>query len=78
MGVAKLFGKKMTIVTRPNTEARNMDPFKKRLYDEFEDHAFGVLGVSGDRGRKVSGERGHDIDADFEVAYNFTRADFMR
>ena len=55
-----------------------MNPFKKRLYDEFEDHAYKVLGVSGDRVREVLGERGHDIDADFEAAYEFAGAAFMR
>ena len=47
------------------SNARKMNRFKKRLYDEFEDHAYKVLGVSGDRVREVLGERGHDIDADF-------------
>ena len=60
------------------TEASRMNPFKKRLYDEFEDHAYEVLGVSGDRVREVLGERGHDIDADFEAAYEFAGAAFMR
>ena len=55
-----------------------MNRFKKRLYDEFEDHAYKVLGVSGDRVREVLGERGHDIDADFEAAYEFAGAAFMR
>ena len=59
-------------------ETSKMDPFKKRLYDEFEDHAYKVLGVSGDRVREVLGERGHDIDADFEAAYEFAGAAFMR
>ena len=40
-------------------ETSKMDPFKKRLYDEFEDHAYKILGVSGDRVREVLGERGH-------------------
>ena len=34
-------------------ETSKMDPFKKRLYDEFEDHAYKILGVSGDRVREV-------------------------
>ena len=53
------------------SKAYKMNRFKKRLYDEFEDHAYKVLGVSGDRVREVLGERGHDIDADFEAAYEF-------
>jgi len=60
------------------SNARKMNRFKKRLYDEFEDHAYKVLGVSGDRVREVLGERGHDIDADFEAAYEFAGAAFMR
>ena len=60
------------------TEASKMNPFKKRLYDEFEEHAYKVLGVSGDRVREVLGERGHDIDANFEAAYEFAGAAFMR
>ena len=36
------------------------------------------LGVSGDRVREVFGERGHDIDADFETAHEFAGAAFMR
>ena len=59
-------------------EANKMDLFKKRLYDEFEQHAYKVLCVSGDRVREVLGERGHDIDADFEAAYKFAGAAFMR
>ena len=60
------------------TEASKMNPFKKRLYDEFEDDAYKVLGVSGERVREVLGERGHDIDAEFEAAYEFAGAAFMR
>ena len=60
------------------SNARKMNRFKKRLYDEFEEHAYKVLGVSGDRVREVLGERGHDIDADFEAAYEFAGAAFMR
>ena len=60
------------------TEARKMNPFKKSLCDEFEDHAYKVLGVSGDRVREVLGERGHDINLDFETAYEFAGVAFMR
>ena len=59
------------------TEASKMNPFKKRLNDDFEYHAYQVLSVSGDRVREVLSERGHDIDADFEAAYEFAGAAFM-
>ena len=59
-------------------ETSKMDPFKKRLYAEFEDHCYKVLGVSGDRVREVLGDRGHDLNADFEAAYAFAGAAFMR
>ena len=48
------------------TEAGEMDPFKKRLYDEFEEHAHKVLGVSCDIVRELSGGRGQNIDADLK------------
>ena len=60
------------------TEASKMNRFKKRLYDEFQNHAYKDLGVSGDRVREVLGERGHDINADFEAAYEFAGVAFMR
>jgi len=43
------------------TEANEMSPFKKRVYDEFEANCQHVLGVSRDIGRKRLLERGHDI-----------------
>ena len=55
-----------------------MDPFKKRVYDEFEANCQHVLGVSGDRVREVLLERGHDIFEEFEAAYEFAGAAFMR
>ena len=60
------------------TEASKMDPFKKRLYDEFEAHCQHVLSVSCDRVREVLLERGHDIFEEFEAAYEFAGAAFMR
>ena len=60
------------------TEACKINRFKKRFYDEFEHRAYKVLGVSGDRVRGVLSERGHDIDPDFEAAYDFAGAAFMR
>ena len=55
-----------------------MDKFKHKLYKEFDDNAFTVLGVSGDRVREVLAERGQDIDTEFEEAWNFGGASFMR
>ena len=60
------------------TEASKMDPFKKRVYDEFEANCHHVLGVSSDRVREVLLERGHDIFEEFEAAYEFAGAAFMR
>ena len=60
------------------TEASKMDPFKKRVYDEFEANCQHVLGVSGGRVREVLFERGHDIFEEFEAAYEFAGAAFMR
>ena len=55
-----------------------MNQFKAKLYEEFEDNAFKLMGVSGDRVREVLGKRGEDIDADFEAAWRFGGAPFMR
>ena len=55
-----------------------MNQFKAKLYEEFEDNAFKLMGVSGDRVREVLGNRGEDIDADFEAAWSFGGAPFMR
>jgi len=55
-----------------------MNQFKVKLYEEFEDNAFKLMGVSGDRVREVLGNRGEDIDADFEAAWRFGGAPFMR
>ena len=60
------------------TEASKMDPFKKCLYDEFEAHCQNVLSVSSDRVREVLLNRGHDIFEEFEAAYEFAGASFMR
>ena len=59
-------------------EACKMDPFKKGVYDEFEGNCQHVLGVSGDRVREVLLERGHDIFEEFEAAFEFAGAAFMR
>lgn len=52
--------------------------FKKKLYDEFEHNSFKVLGVPTDRVREVLSEHGEDIDAEFDAAWDFGGANFMR
>ena len=54
------------------------NPFKQKLYDEFEQNSFKVLGVPGDRVREVLGARGENIDADFEAAWEYGGASYMR
>ena len=54
------------------------NPFKQKLYDEFEQNSFKVLGVPGDRVREVLGARGETIDADFEAAWEYGGASYMR
>ena len=41
--------------------------FKQKLYDEFEQNSYKVLGVPTDRIREVLDEHGEDIDADFII-----------
>ena len=52
--------------------------FKQKLYDEFEQNSFKVLGVPTDRIREVLSQHGEDIDAEFEAAWNFGGVSFMR
>ena len=52
--------------------------FKQKLYDEFEQNSYKVLGVPTDRIREVLSEHGEDIDAEFDAAWNFGGANFMR
>ena len=52
--------------------------FKQKLYDEFEQNSFKVLGVPTDRIREVLSQHGEDIDAEFDAAWNFGGASFMR
>lgn len=54
------------------------DPFKQKLNDEFEQNSFKVLGVPTDRIREVLSEHGEDIDAEFDAAWNFGGANFIR
>ena len=60
------------------TEVSEMDPFKKRIYDESEANCQHVLGVSSNRVREVLLDRGHDIFEEFEAAYELAGAAFMR
>ena len=60
------------------TEVSEMVPFKKRIYDEFETNCQHVLGVNSDRVREVLLDRGQDIFEEFEAAYEFAGAAFMR
>ena len=55
-----------------------MDPFKKNLYAEFESNSFKLMGVPSSRVREVLGERGHDLDAEFEATFDFAGIAFMR
>ena len=56
----------------------NMNPFQQKLYDEFEDNCFKLLGVGSDRVREVLGEKGQDIDKLFTEAWDYGGAPFMR
>ena len=49
-------------------DVSEMDPFKKRVCDEFEANCQHVLGVNCARVREVLLERGHDIFDEFEAA----------
>ena len=60
------------------SEARKMDPFKKRVYDELEANCQHVLGVSSDKIKEVLLERGHNIFEEFEASYEFAGAAVMR
>lgn len=55
-----------------------MDSFKRNLYAEFESNSFKLMGVPSSRVREVLGERGHDLDAEFEAAFDFAGIAFMR
>ena len=55
-----------------------MDPFKEKLYEEFEANSHKLLGVPGNRVREVLSDKGEDIDAEFEAAWDFGGASFMR
>ena len=55
-----------------------MDPFKEKLYEEFEANSYKLMGVPGNRVREVLAKYGEDIDAEFEAAWDFGGAAFMR
>ncbi|MDB0016446.1 hypothetical protein N9E28_02735 [Alphaproteobacteria bacterium] len=55
-----------------------MDPFKEKLYEEFEANSQKLLGVPDNRVREVLSDKGEDIDAEFEAAWDFGGAAFMR
>ena len=55
-----------------------MNQFKEKLYEEFEANSYKLMGVPGNRVREVLAKYGEDIDAEFEAAWNFGGAAFMR
>ena len=59
-------------------ENSQLNKFKTKLYDEFEDNCFKVLGVPSSRVREVFSQHNDDIDAEFEAAWKFGGAAFMR
>ena len=54
------------------------NPFKQKLYDEFEQNSFKILGVPADRVREVLGARDENIDEMIESAWEFGGAQFAR
>ena len=55
-----------------------MNQFKEKLYEEFEANSHKLMGVPGNRVREVLAKYGEDIDAEFEAAWDFGGAAFMR
>ena len=55
-----------------------MNQFKEKLYEEFEANSCKLMGVPGNRVREVLAKYGEDIDAEFEAAWDFGGAAFMR
>jgi hypothetical protein len=55
-----------------------MNQFKEKLYEEFEANSYKLMGVPGNRVREVLAKYGEDIDAEFEAAWDFGGAPFMR
>ena len=54
-----------------------MSQFKEKLYEECEANSYKLLGVPGNRMRDVLSDKGEDIDAEFETAWDFGGAAFM-
>ena len=55
-----------------------MNQFKEKLYEEFEANSYKLMGVPSNRVREVLAKYGEDIDAEFEAAWDFAGAAFMR
>ena len=55
-----------------------MNQFKEKLYEEFEANSYKLMGVPSDRLREVLAKYNEDIDAEFEAAWDFGGAAFMR
>ena len=55
-----------------------MNQFKEKLYEEFEANSYKLMGVPGNSVREVLAKYGEDIDAEFEAAWDFGGAAFMR
>ena len=55
-----------------------MNQFKEKLYKEFEANSYKLMGVPGTRVREVLAKYSEDIDAEFEAAWDFGGAAFMR
>ena len=68
----------MSYHNQKNKRISNLDPFKEKLYEEFEANSYKLLGVPGNRVREVLSDKGEDIDAEFEAAWDFGGAAFMR
>ena len=54
------------------------NPFKQKLYDEFEQNCWKVLAMSGADLRDIRANNGHDIYAEFEENLSYAGPFFMR
>ena len=64
-------------MVRPKRVSK-LDRSKRKLYAEFESNSFKLLGVPSSRVREVFADRDEDINANFEAAWDFGGAPFMR